>query len=800
VAVTQEESLAVSITPLAGGLPREGSVAWPSLLEVVLTAAVVALLFPLFVPLAAQDTGRDARFAAPAAIVRGLPDAVLPDVCAAYGARAEDFVRERLCGRDRGPLDNARIDRIPPLLTRAVARATRAFVAPLEEAQARVTELRQQQRDGAADLLTLDHAIDTVQAEFAPYARHYALSPAATEGPRPLTCALESLQAAIANTAVRSAAARDTLRANAVLLFGAALDGHAATSALASAATLSGTRLDSARCAGIDMAEAIAATAALMADARSVPTAVAKNEAMRELLKTARWQWAGAAGLGLLMLNFSRRRGSPAIGIALALAAWGAAAWAGRVPWPLGGEHTLTLARPTPSFDALPAAFILWMLAAALCVLALAPWMRRVAHNGPQAPASIFGYPGLVLATGIGWLLLLDLSANGHFGNRYLALYHQGHFWLAMCTFSVLLFLRQPLGRALAWLLSLVDGASTRVAERLGALGAAVVLLSSTLLVTLAIAVLLLNLRQLTSELGRLWLMLGAAWFFFLRGTPLTERLARSGSSLGSLIRYVWPLLFVVIVLIGAMIVTRDMGPLLIAGYGAGAFVAASVAMWRYQRSGSTGQSYVLAVALFVAWIAVTTLALLRLGAIDDVTAARLENASVPFASANDHLALVTWFQRVAPAAGFGPGAVPWCGFGASGSCAGVPAQIQSDYTFTALIGMFGWPAAWAITIGCVLWLYAVLRPHGAASRGEPRLVRSAGRIGNDEQGFVSWLCVTWAVLALCQLAVTVAGNLAVIPLTGVTFPFVSFGMTSLIVNMAMLALAINVNRPDQRG
>ena len=58
----------------------------------------------------------------------------------------------------------------------------------------------------------------------------------------------------------------------------------------------------------------------------------------------------------------------------------------------------------------------------------------------------------------------------------------------------------------------------------------------------------------------------------------------------------------------------------------------------------------------------------------------------------------------------------------------------------------------------------------------------------------MSWLCVAWVVLALCQLAVTVAGNLAVIPLTGVTFPFVSFGMTSLLVNLLMLGLAINVN------
>jgi cell division protein FtsW (lipid II flippase) len=37
-----------------------------------------------------------------------------------------------------------------------------------------------------------------------------------------------------------------------------------------------------------------------------------------------------------------------------------------------------------------------------------------------------------------------------------------------------------------------------------------------------------------------------------------------------------------------------------------------------------------------------------------------------------------------------------------------------------------------------------------------------------------------------------------VIPLTGVTFPFVSFGMTSLVLNMAMLGLAINVNARDE--
>ena len=70
-------------------------------------------------------------------------------------------------------------------------------------------------------------------------------------------------------------------------------------------------------------------------------------------------------------------------------------------------------------------------------------------------------------------------------------------------------------------------------------------------------------------------------------------------------------------------------------------------------------------------------------------------------------------------------------------------------------------------------------------------------RIVNDDQALLSWLGLTWVVLALCQLAVTVAGNLAVLPLTGVTFPFVSFGMTSLVVNMALLGLCINVKRPS---
>jgi cell division protein FtsW (lipid II flippase) len=223
--------------------------------------------------------------------------------------------------------------------------------------------------------------------------------------------------------------------------------------------------------------------------------------------------------------------------------------------------------------------------------------------------------------------------------------------------------------------------------------------------------------------------------------------------------------------------------------------------MWvhlRFAREPRAGRfAYLLAVALFAGWIVMVTLALFRFGEVHGVTAMRIESLAAPFTSANDQLALVTWFQRATPPGGFGIGATPWCGYAEAGQCSGVPAQIHSDYTFTAIVGVFGSAAAWAAVLGCALWLHRLIRHHGRVTRGEPRLVAGAGRLANDAQALLSWIGVTWVVLSLAQLGVTVAGNLAVLPLTGVTFPIVSFGMTSLVVNLAFLALCLSVDRPD---
>jgi cell division protein FtsW (lipid II flippase) len=358
-------------------------------------------------------------------------------------------------------------------------------------------------------------------------------------------------------------------------------------------------------------------------------------------------------------------------------------------------------------------------------------------------------------------------------------------------------FLRQPFARATAWSLSLAGETARAVRQRVGAWRGIAVLALATVALLAVVGLAMSYMRQLTSELGRVWLIVGAAWFFFLRGSPLAEGLARSGDAARAALRYVWPMLYVVAVLIAAMMVTHDMGPLLIAGYASGAFLAASVAMWWHQRTGRTFSAYAAAVLIFGAWIALTTATLFKLGAVDSTTAARLESVAAPLASTNDQLALVQWFQQAAPRDGFGVGTVPWCGYSGGLRCGGVPAQIHSDYTFTAIIGVFGTTVAWIAAIGCAVWLHRLIRHHGRVTRGEPRFVVSGGRLTHDAQAFLSWMAIAWIVLTSCQLAVTVAGNLAVLPLTGVTFPFVSFGMTSLVLNLAFLALALTVDVPD---
>src|ERR1051326_4768153 len=95
-----------------GSYPISGTARWPALIEALLALVAIAALIPSFERLATDDFGRDRRFADAALAVGGLPEKVLPVLCAGYGALAEPRVRDRLCrGSDRSRAAHA--DAIP---------------------------------------------------------------------------------------------------------------------------------------------------------------------------------------------------------------------------------------------------------------------------------------------------------------------------------------------------------------------------------------------------------------------------------------------------------------------------------------------------------------------------------------------------------------------------------------------------------------------------------------------------------------------------------------------------------------
>jgi hypothetical protein len=174
-----------------------------------------------------------------------------------------------------------------------------------------------------------------------------------------------------------------------------------------------------------------------------------------------------------------------------------------------------------------------------------------------------------------------------------------------------------------------------------------------------------------------------------------------------------------------------------------------------------------------------------------DRVAERLASMHNPFVASNDQLAMITWFQESAPAHGYGFTAVPWCSDLVASACRGVPNQIQSDYIYTALVGVYGMHGALLAVALVACWLVRLVMNHNAVTHGTVTFDSSGGA----QQSWLSWISLCWVGLTLAQLAITVAGNLTWLPLTGIAFPFVSFGCWSLLVNTFFLGLAMNVPR-----
>ncbi|HID69948.1 MAG TPA: FtsW/RodA/SpoVE family cell cycle protein [Desulfobacterales bacterium] len=105
---------------------------------------------------------------------------------------------------------------------------------------------------------------------------------------------------------------------------------------------------------------------------------------------------------------------------------------------------------------------------------------------------------------------------------------------------------------------------------------------------------------------------------------------------------------------------------------------------------------------------------------------------------------------------------------------------VQSDFNFSVIAEEWG-----LIGVAAVLVLFGSL---------VAICLRVAGR---QKEPYLQLLAAGLGSLWMLQCLVIVAGNMALMPLTGITLPFISFGGSSLVMNFVMLAMLM---RLSERG
>jgi len=183
--------------------------------------------------------------------------------------------------------------------------------------------------------------------------------------------------------------------------------------------------------------------------------------------------------------------------------------------------------------------------------------------------------------------------------------------------------------------------------------------------------------------------------------------------------------------------------------------------------------------ALYVAtgraWLIAAGIALLVLTAIAGYFAfeharARIDVWRDPFARADS-----TGYQTVQSIYAIEAGGITGEGLGL-GQPDVIPAAL-TDYVFSAVAEELGLAGALGVVLVYVVLLFAGLRV----------ALQARDRYG-------SLLAASTALLIAIQAGVIIAGNLRVIPTTGITLPFVSYGGSSLVVNFVLVGLLLGVS------
>jgi cell division protein FtsW len=105
---------------------------------------------------------------------------------------------------------------------------------------------------------------------------------------------------------------------------------------------------------------------------------------------------------------------------------------------------------------------------------------------------------------------------------------------------------------------------------------------------------------------------------------------------------------------------------------------------------------------------------------------------------------------------------------------------VHSDFAFAAISEEWGYVGSLSVLICCAILAYRGLR---IASR--------------TNQLFNLFLAAGITVMFSAQSFLIMAGVTKVLPLTGVTLPFVSYGGSSLLISCVMVGLMLNLSAKD---
>jgi cell division protein FtsW (lipid II flippase) len=261
-----------------------------------------------------------------------------------------------------------------------------------------------------------------------------------------------------------------------------------------------------------------------------------------------------------------------------------------------------------------------------------------------------------------------------------------------------------------------------------------------------------------TTEIIKLIVVLFLAGYLAERGTVLAAPRIRLGGRTYSNLPYLVPLVVLLFATVAALALLRDLGSIAL-------LVLVAISML-YVATGR-GRYLVVGGALLLATAVLGYLAF-------DHVQVRIETWLDPGADPGG-----AGYQTMQATYAIQAGGVTGEGLGL-GQPDSIPAAV-TDYVYSAIAEELGLAGAAGVALLYLVLLFAGLR---AASQCPD----SYGRL----------LCAGVSLLLAIQAAVIIAGNLRLIPTTGITLPFVSYGGSSLVVNFALLGLLAGISSSAQ--